>query len=382
MTRKIPYLHIRGGSSKGLYFNASDLPSEKSERNVILLKAMEGTTLGDYRQIDGLGGGSSLSSKVAVISTSSHPDANLDYEFVQVVQGKGMISDAQTCGNILAGVLHFAIHNGLVEVSSSTTSAKVRMVNTGGICEIIVQTPDGRIATKGDAKVDGVVGTSAPVLCNYLDTAGATCGTMFPTGNMIDVINNIKVTCIDNGMPVVIMLASDIGLTGHESIDDLNNNITIKKILEDIRLQAGVVMNLGDVTNKTVPKMCLISPPQNDGDVCTRMFIPHVVHEAIGVLAAVSVATAGLYDSVFSGFDYKTKLKEYDSSGYKTKPTRMDSFDDKPKPTKEVQVVIEHPTGDFTVNLLYEKIGSEIRVLKSGVIRTARIISEGVVFVE
>jgi 4-oxalomesaconate tautomerase len=372
MIKKIPYLHIRGGSSKGLYFNASDLPFDKKERNEILLKAMEGTTQGDYRQIDGLGGGSSLSSKVAVISRSSHPDADLDYDFVQVVQGKGMVSDAQTCGNILSGVLHLAIHTGMIEATTPTTSAKVRMVNTGGICEIILQTPDGNIATKGDAKVDGVVGTSAPVVCNYLDTAGAACGAMFPTGRQIDEINNVKVTCIDNGMPVVIMLASDLGLTGHESNDELNNNIQIKKIIEDIRLQAGVIMNLGDVTNKTVPKMCLISPPQNYGDVSTRMFIPHVVHEAIGVLAAVSVATAGLYDSVFSGFGYKPDPTENEVNG----------FGYKPKSTKEVQVVIEHPTGDFTVNLLYEKIGSEIKVLKSGVIRTARILSEGVVFIE
>jgi 4-oxalomesaconate tautomerase len=365
--QRIPYLQIRGGSSKGLYFKAEDLPSDIEERNKILLLAMEGTTEGDPRQIDGLGGSTSLTSKVAIISKSENPNADLDYDFVQVVVGKGKISTTQTCGNILAGIVHFAIETGMIEATHPTTSAKINIKNTGGICELVVQTPNGIIETKGDAKVDGVVGTAAPIICNYLDTVGSTCGALLPTGNVIDVINGIETTCIDNGMPLVIMKASAFGLVGNESKETLESNEDLRKKIEDIRLKAGFMMNLGNVTDQTIPKMCLVSAPENGGVINTRMFIPHLVHEAIGVLAAVSVATAYLIMN-----DKWLMLNENQFLNKNHSPFTI----------HHSSLSIEHPSGEFTVNLEYELIpNAEIQIHKSGVIRTARILSRGEVYV-
>jgi 4-oxalomesaconate tautomerase len=358
----IPYLQIRGGSSKGLYFKAEDLPQDEHERNKVLLLAMEGTTVGDPRQIDGLGGATSLTSKVAIIGKSEHPNADLDYTFLQVVVGKGKVSTTQTCGNILAGIVHFAIETGMIRPTHPTTSAKINIVNTGGICEVIVQTPDGIIETKGVAKVDGVVGTAAPIICNYLETVGSTCGALFPTGNQKDIINGIETTCIDNGMPIVIMQASDFGLIGNESKEVLEANEDLKQKIEAIRLKAGFMMNLGDVLDQTIPKICLISPPENGGAINTRMFIPHLVHEAIGVLAAVSVATAFLIKNY--ELEIRNVLRSVNTSS----------------------LSIEHPSGEFTVNLEYElndayNNNQSLSIKKSGVVRTARILSKGEVYI-
>ena len=218
------YAQLRGGSSKGLFFKAEDLPTDEHERNRYLLLAMEGTTEGDPRQIDGLGGATSLTSKVAIISKSLSPSADLDYLFVQVVVGKGKVSTTQTCGNILSGIVHFAIESGMIEATHPVTSAKINIVNTGGVCEVVVQTPNGQIETQGNAKVDGVPGTSAPIVCNYLETVGSTCGALLPTGQAIDVIDGIEATCIDNGMPIVVMRAHDFGLVGNETKEALEAN--------------------------------------------------------------------------------------------------------------------------------------------------------------
>ena len=360
MQTAIPYVQIRGGSSKGLFFKAEDLPADENERNKVLLLAMEGTTEGDPRQIDGLGGATSLTSKVALVSKSQNLNADLDYLFVQVVVGKGKVSTTQTCGNILAGIVPFAVETGMIEVTHPTTSAKINIVNTGGICEVVVQTPNGKIETSGNAKVDGVVGTAAPIICNYLETVGSTCGALLPTGNAIDIIDGIEVTCIDNGMPLVIMRASDFALVGNESKETLEANTSLKQKVEEIRLQAGNLMNLGNVKDQTIPKMCLISPPQNGGAINTRMFIPHVVHEAIGVLAAVSVATACVIPNAVTNGIINDKLSIMN---------------------KKSSLSIEHPSGEFTVSLDYELIDNQIVIQKSGVIRTARILSRGEVFV-
>jgi 4-oxalomesaconate tautomerase len=367
----IPFMQIRGGSSKGLFFQAKDLPSDEKLRNELILKIMEGTLQGDPRQIDGLGGANSLTSKVAIVSPSKNPDWDLDYFFIQVVIGKGKVSTTQTCGNILAGVLPFAIESGMIKADSPTTSAKINIVNTGGICECVVQTPNGKVEYSGSTKIDGVVGTAAPIICNYLDTAGATCGSMLPTGNTVDVFDEIETTCIDNGMPLVIMRAADFGLSGNESKEDLDANENLKKKIESIRLQAGFQMNLGDVSEQTIPKMCIISPAQHGGTINTRMFIPHVVHEAIGVLAAVSVATACLIrnDEWLTGgvLLINEKLTEIGNNS----ALRI----------KHSSLSIEHPSGEFTVNLEHELIDNQIVIHKSGVIRTARLLSKGEVYV-
>ena len=359
----IPYYQIRGGSSKGLFFKAEDLPTDEQERNKTLLWAMEGTTEGDPRQIDGLGGANSLTSKVAIISKSESPQSDLDYLFVQVVVGKGKVSTTQTCGNILAGIVPFAIQTGMIEATHPTTSAKINIVNTGGICEVVVQTHNGVIETRGNATVDGVVGTAAPIICNYLDTVGSTCGALLPTGNSTDIIEGIETTCIDNGMPIVLMRATDFGLVGNESKEILEANESLRQKVEAIRLKAGFLMNLGDVSEQTIPKMCLVSPAQNGGVVNTRMFIPHVIHEAIGVLAAVSVATACVIpNTVAKGITRNSSLIRL--------RTPLNS-----------SLSIEHPSGEFTVNLEYELVDNQIVIYKSGVIRTARLLSKGEVFI-
>lgn len=356
MQLAIPYMHFRGGSSKGLFFLKKDLPEDENLRNQYLIAAIEGTTQGDSRQIDGLGGGSSLSSKIAIVSPSSIPEADLDYFFVQVQIGKGKVSTLQTCGNMLAGVLPFAIESGIFKANSPSTSARINMVNTGGICEVIVQTPDYQVQYNGNTKIDGVVGTSAPIICNYLETVGATCGALLPTGNNIDIIHGIEATCIDNGMPVVIMRASDFGLSGYESIGELEENEPLKQTIEAIRLVAGEKMHLGDVSQQTIPKMCLIAPPIQGGVLHTRMFIPHVVHEAIGVLAAVSVATACILPKSIT---QHTAHYAENSSFFS----------------------VEHPSGEFTVNLEYSTENQKVDIKSSGVIRTARLISKGEVYI-
>lgn len=371
---KIPYMHFRGGSSKGLFFKAEDLPADEAERNRYLLLAMEGTTEGDSRQIDGLGGATSLTSKVAIVRKSAPPEvgcppADLDYLFVQVVVGKGKVSTTQTCGNILAGVLPFAIESGLFPATSPTTSAKINIVNTGGICEVVVPTPNGHVEYHGDTKVDGVPGTASRIVCNYLDTVGSTCGALLPTGNSKDVIEGVEVTCIDNGMPIVVMRAQDFGLIGNESKEVLEANESLKKRIEAIRLKAGYLMNLGDVSQQTIPKMCLVSPPENGGAINTRMFIPHVVHEAIGVLAAVSVATACVVPNTVIGKEIKVMSNERRETNNSSLTTYLSSLS------------IEHPSGEFTVNLEYDFEDEQPRIYTSGVVRTARLLSRGDVFI-
>lgn len=372
----IPYMHFRGGSSKGLYFNAKDLPTNEIERNKYILATMEGSDLGDPRQIDGLGGGSALSSKVAIVSISDmrcrisdntegvspirHPLSDipcLDYYFVQVTLGKGKVSTTQTCGNILAGVLPFAIESGMIEATHPTTKAIINIINTGGLCEVVVETPNGQVNYAGNAKVDGVMGTAAPIICNYLDTEGATCGALFPTGNRVDIINGKEMTCIDNGMPVVLLRAKDFKITGYETKEELDNNEDVKKDLESIRIQIGYKMNLGDVSAQSIPKMCLIAPPQYGGVISTRMFIPHVCHDAIGVLAAVSVATACILPNT---------ITEGIASIQNPQSTTLS---------------IEHPTGEMTVSLETATENGQLIIKKSGVMRTARLLSKGLVFV-
>ena len=354
MQTAIPYMHFRGGSSKGLFFKATDLPADEASRNKIILAAMEGVGQGDPRQIDGLGGATSLTSKVAIVSLSAKEDADLDYLFLQVVISEGKISTMQTCGNILAAVVPFAVECGMIKANSPTTSARINMVNTGGICEVIIETPGGKVNYAGNTKVDGVPGTAAPIICNYLGIEGSTCGSLLPTGNVKDIVDAIEVTCIDNGMPEVIIRASDLGITGYGLPVELDANKVLKNKLESIRLQIGHKMNLGDVKEKTIPKMCIISPPLYGGTINSRTFIPHVCHEAIGVLGAVSTATA----CVLKGTVMDGIAVVYDKHN----------------------LSIEHPTGQFTVCLDILNNNSNIIINKAGVIRTARLLSKGEVF--
>ncbi len=350
MQRAIPFMQFRGGSSKGLYFLASDLPSEPVERDQIILSAVGR----EARQIDGLGGAHPLTSKVAVVSRSIRPDADVDFLFVQVVVGENRVDTTPNCGNILAGVGPFALEAGLIPVQGDTTTVRVYMLNSDNLCELTIQTPNGQVTYEGNAKIDGAPGTSAPVICNYLDVAGSICGALLPTGNTKDLINGIPVTCIDNGMPVVVINAQDLGKTGYESCVELTNDTEFRAKLEALRLKIGLLMNLGDVTKKVVPKMTLIAPPQNCGHVSTRTFIPHTCHDAIGVLGAVSVATACILpNSVAEG------IAVIPEGNPKT-------------------LSIEHPSGEFSVELAQDANG---QIIKAGLLRTARLLSRGEVYV-
>jgi 4-oxalomesaconate tautomerase len=344
---------MRGGSSKGLYFLASDLPADAATRDRVLVAAM-GT---DARQIDGAGGAHPLTSKVAVVSRSTAADADVDYLFVQVVVGEGRVDTTPNCGNMLAGVGPFAIETGLVRGEPERTPVRVRMLNSDNLCELLIETPAGRVTYDGDAKIDGVPGTAAPIVCNYLDVAGSATGSLLPTGRVLDVVDGIEVTCIDNGMPVVVMRAADLGVTGYEAPQALDANRELKAKVEAIRLAVGPKMNLGDVKAKVVPKMCLVAAPRAGGDICTRTFIPHDCHAAIGVLGAVSVATACI-------------LPGSVTRGIARVP---------PGSTKRMSV--EHPTGEFSVTLEVGGTPEQPAVVKAGLLRTARLILRGEVYV-
>lgn len=343
---------MRGGTSKGLVFLADDLPADGAVRDAVLLAAMGSP---DRREIDGMGGAHPLTSKVAVVSRSGRADADVEYLFLQVWPDRAEVSDKQNCGNMLAAVGPFAIEQGLVAGKDPETPVRIWMRNTQTRATALIQTPGGRVSYEGNARIDGVPGTHAPIPIEFADVAGSSCGALLPTGNASDNIEGVRVTCIDNGMPVVCLAAADFGLTGQESPAELEGNAELTKRVEAIRLAAGPLMNLGDVTSATVPKMSLLAPPARGGAVATRTFIPHRVHEAIGVLGAVSVATACvLPGSVAHGIAVTGSAAE---------------------------IEVEHPTGFFTVTIEATVSGGTIEVTRSALLRTARLLMRGEVFV-
>lgn len=346
---------IRGGTSRGAYFLAKDLPADEALRDRVLTAVMGGP---DALQVDGIGGGHTLTSKVAIVGTSSVDDADVDYLFLQVAPDNSFVSTAQNCGNILAGVGPFAIENNLVRAESDITKVHVHMVNSGNRCELTVQTPDGAVVYEGSTIIDGVPGQAAPIVCDFLDVAGSVTGSLLPTGKAADDIDGLQVTCIDNGMPVVLLRAADLGCTGYESPQELDANVHLKARVEGLRLKLGPMMNLGGVANKSVPKMCLIAPPVAGGHLCTRTFIPHDCHRSIGVLGAVTVATACLIPGAIT-------------EGIATTQTGA-----------EKTISVEHPSGAFQVRLsIDEQAAPENMVKRAGVIRTARTLMRGEVFV-
>ncbi|MCQ4313920.1 4-oxalomesaconate tautomerase [Pseudomonas stutzeri] len=345
---RIPCLQMRGGTSKGAYFLASDLPADLALRDCVLLAAMGSP---DARQIDGIGGADSLTSKVAIVQPSQRTDADVDYLFAQVVVEEPRVDYGQNCGNILAGVGPFAIERGLVPVVGEETAVRIFMENTGQIAVAHVPTPDGQVRYDGDTQIDGVPGTAAPLVIEFEDVAGSSCGALLPTGNPTDRFDGIEVTCIDNGMPVVVLRAEDLDISGFETPEALNDNSELKARLESIRLQAGPLMNLGDVSQRTVPKMCLIAASRAGGALNTRTFIPHRCHASIGVFGAVSAASACLVEgSVTAGLAVTGKgdLR---------------------------RLSVEHPTGEFTVELRLQ----DGQLAGCGLVRTARLLFDGFV---
>ena len=350
MSDGVPCMWMRGGTSKGGFFLADDLPQDIKERDAFLLAVMGSP---DPRQIDGMGGADPLTSKVAVISPSSRQNVDVEYLFLQVAVDEGVVSGAQNCGNILTGVGAFAIERGLVAVQGAETEVNVRMVNTGQFANIVVQTPDGKVTYEGDTSIGGVPGTAAPVAIEFNDIAGSLCGALLPTGNVVDQIDGLDVTLIDNGMPTIVVRASDMGITGTESREELESNGALRERLERLRLLAGPMMNLGDVKEKTVPKISMVSPAQNGGTISTRTFIPHRCHASIGVLGAVSVATAC----------YMKGTPAYELAD------RQDGV--------QILARIEHPIGENQILLNIDHAGL---IVKASVIRTTRKLFDGKVF--
>jgi 4-oxalomesaconate tautomerase len=346
--RGIRCMWMRGGTSKGGYFLAEDLPRDALERDAFLLRVMGSP---DPRQIDGLGGADPLTSKVAVIRRSARPGVDVDYLFLQVFVDQPIVTDSQNCGNILAGVGPFALERALVDATGDSTEVRIFMENTGQVATATIATPGGRVTYDGSTRIDGVPGTSAPVPIVFEDTAGSSCGALLPTGNPVDVVEGLSVTLIDNGMPCVVMRASDLGVSGDEAPKDLEGNAELRRKLEAIRIAAGPLMNLGDVTEKTVPKMTMVAPAKS-GAIATRTFIPHRCHASIGVLGAVSVATACLLPA-----GPAAELAEVPAGTEKT-------------------LSIEHPSGEMSVVARMD--GDQVTSV--AVLRTARKLFDGVVF--
>jgi 4-oxalomesaconate tautomerase len=341
---------MRGGTSKGGFFLAEDLPADPGERDAFLLRIMGSP---DPRQIDGMGAGDPLTSKVAVVSKSRRDGVDVDYLFLQIFVDQATVSDAQNCGNMLAAVGPFAIERGLVAAQDGETCVSIFMVNTGQVAAARVRTPGGRVSYDGEARIDGVPGTAAPVALEFHDTAGSSCGALLPTGSPVDLINGVRCTLIDNGMPCVVMPAAAFGASGYEDRDRLDGWADLKAKVEAIRLAAGPMMKLGDVAAKSVPKMMLVAPPRNVGAITVRSFIPHRAHASIGVLGAVTVATACLIPG-----------------------STAEAVANVPAGARKT-LSVEHPSGETTCILGTDEAG---QVTSAAMLRTARKLMDGRVY--
>lgn len=348
-TLRIPCVIMRGGTSRGPYFLASDLPRDAHARDEILIAAMGA---GHELQIDGIGGGNPLTSKVAIISRSTRPDADVDYLFAQVKVLERFVDTSPNCGNMLSGVGPFAIEQGLVPVQAGRTSVRIHNVNTGKVMEAIVQTPDGVVTYDGGAQIDGVPGTAAPIHLSFLNAAGSKTGKLLPTGNARDVIEGVEVTCVDAAMPLVIMSAASLGKTGYERPSDYDADRDFMARLESIRIAAGAKMGLQNVANLVIPKPVIIANPVKGGSIAARYFMPHSCHKAFAVTGAVGLATAcatpGTLPASIVG------------------PTTFPRM-----------IQIEHPSGHLDLNL-DQRAGVNEPV--ASVLRTARRIFEGTLF--
>ena len=344
---------MRGGTSRGPFFLDSDLPQDTAQRDALLLSVMGSP---DVRQIDGIGGADPLTSKVGIVRRGRAQGVDLEFLFAQVSIKESLVDTTPNCGNMLAAVVPFGLETGLVRATRDVTTLRVLTRNTGTLSDIEVRTPGGKVDYSGEARIDGVPGTAAPIKISFLETAGSVCGSLLPTGHLVDRFDDVDVTCIDNGMPVVVMAAESLGVTGYETRDELNANAALKRKIESIRLQAGPAMNLGDVITKVVPKMCLVAHPKAGGQICTRTFIPRDCHSAVGVLGAVTVATA----AVMAGSV---------ANRYAQAP-----------PGLSKTLSVEHPSGEFTVVLTMNPANPS-QVRQAALLRTARLIMRGEVFV-
>lgn len=354
MQTSIPCVLMRGGTSRGPFFLASDLPSDPKLRDQVLLAAMGSPH--DY-QVDGIGGAMPLTSKVAIISKSARPDADVDYLFAQVLVTEALVDTKPNCGNMLVGVAPFAIEAGLVPAQHPETPVRIFNVNTQALVESIVQTPDGQVVYEGDAAIDGVAGTAAPIRLNFKSAIGAVTGKLLPTGKPLDVIDGVEVSCVDVAMPMILMRASDFGKTGCETAAELDADRKLFERMEAIRIKAGALMGMGDVSKLVVPKIGLLAKPSKGGTLSSRYFVPDVCHKAHAVTGTVCLASACAIPGTLA-----SQLVEL-------------------PPAPQGVITIEHPSGTITIDLDADFTGGRQELRRAALIRTARRIFEGSVLV-
>ena len=350
----IPCTYMRGGTSKGPYFLSTDLPADRGELQDVLLAVMGSP---DSRQIDGIGGADTLTSKVAIVGPSDREGVDVDFLFAQVSIDQAFVDFGPSCGNILSGVGPFAIEQGLVKISGEETEVHIYNVNTGALIDEIIQTPNGSVNYAGEAAIDGVPGTAAPVVCRYREIDGSKTSGMLPTGNSIETIQGVEVTLIDVAMPMMLLRARDVGLDGAESRDEINANSELFNTIESMRLEAGQRMGLGDVSGSVVPKVGILSEPRNGGCITSRYLVPDRCHAAHAVTGGMAVASCCQMRGTVAEGLAATNYAELDT------------------------LVIEHPSGKLEVEISTDGEGGQMAVNFCGVIRTARKLFRGEVFV-
>jgi len=350
----IPYLFMRGGTSRGPYLNRADLPEDLETLAEVLI-AIIGA--GHPLNIDGIGGGASVTTKVAMLSRSKDDWADVDYFFAQVSVEDRLVDFKPTCGNILSGVGPAAVEMGLVPAQGGETPVNIRAVNTEARVAAVVQTPGGQVSYDGTTKIDGVPGTSAPVALQFMETVGGVTGAFLPTGNLIDVIDGIAVTCMDVAMPMVIATAADFGLTGYESASELDENRDFFARMEALRLKAGVLMGMGDVAKSVTPKFGVLARARDGGTIATRYFMPWSTHPSMAVTGAQCLASCVLTPGTVA-------------EGLASIPNEV------PAP-----ITLEHASGKIDVLVDYGQTEAGFQVKSAGLVRTARKIAAGEVFI-
>jgi 2-methylaconitate cis-trans-isomerase PrpF len=348
---RIPCVLMRGGTSKGPYFIASDLPAQTEARDRVLVSAMGA---GNLLEIDGIGGGHPLTSKVAIVSPSRTPGADVDYLFAQVRVDQRVVDTSPNCGNMIAGVGPFAIEAGMVAAQDGTTRVRIFNVNTGKLIEAKVATPGRQVVYDGNASIDGVPGTAAPIHLAFLGAAGSKTGKLLPTGRPLDRVNGIDVSCVDAAMPVVLVRASDLGRTGYEMPSEFSADRDFMRRLEGLRIEAGKLMGIADAADRVIPKPVLIAPPSKGGTITARYFMPHSCHAALAITGSVAVATAAVTPGTLA----------HAIAGDHALP---------------VMFGIEHPSGRLEVTLDHHPDYAEPAAY---VMRTARRLFEGHVLVK
>jgi 2-methylaconitate cis-trans-isomerase PrpF len=354
MQTAIPFLFMRGGTSRGPYFKREHLPADQETLAEVLMAAVGA---GHPLNIDGIGGGAAVTTKVAMLSPSDHPRADVDYFFAQVAVTERLVDFKPTCGNILSGVGPAAIEMGLIAANDPETVIRIHAVNTGALIEAVVQTPGGRLRYDGDTEIAGVPGKAAPIALNFMDVVGSSTGSLLPTGQALDEIGGIEVTCMDVAMPIVIARAADLGLSGYETAAELDADDALMERIQAIRIEAGERMGMGDVTKSVTPKFAVLAPPRAGGAITARYFMPWKCHPSMAVTGAQCLASSVLAPGTVS-----------------------DGIDARPS-GNPATVVIEHPSGTIEVAVDCDRTEGGFDLRSAGLIRTARLLAKGDVMV-